>query len=232
MGAAAHELAALGIIDSYMVAASVLTEMVFHCGVGVSYGDVSELCPATVLSSPEKGLEIYHVVHDGVVPAECRYLTRPRQHGSCSRIPEFGKTLGRSYDDVLVALVAGKSIAVAVAAEHYEAQVMVVCGLVRQKLQSLGISLCRFQDSLILGILIRIPQHSRPESLCPEFLAHRSLMPYGVPRSDVARRHHAVIRTKHLQRAGSLLQTIVKSLLSERSLRCTCRQQHAHKAGQ
>ena len=98
-------------------------------------------------------------------------------------------------DDFPVFFFSGQTVAVSVAAEYDETQVVVVCGYTAQESEGFGVFFRRLQNLAVSGILVVIPQDARPETFCPEFLAYRVKVPCAVTRCYVFRGHHAACRT-------------------------------------
>ena len=85
------EFTCRGVIDGHMVAGVVGAELVVHRSLGMFHRNVIEVAAAAVFGCPEQHLQIYHVVHDGVVSAKHLHVARPRKDGAHSGIEQCGE---------------------------------------------------------------------------------------------------------------------------------------------
>ena len=108
--------------------------MMFHRGLGMLHGDVVQTVVAPVLRGPEQHLQIYHVVHDGVVAAKHFHIAGPRQDGAHVGIEQCSQRIGRGEYHLFITRIVRQTVAVAIAAEHQEAEVMVKRRPMRQEL--------------------------------------------------------------------------------------------------
>ena len=120
-------------------------------------------------------------------PPEILHFPRPGKDGAGSRVVQGRETLRRGEDDIPVFLFPCEPVAVPVAAEYYEAEVVVVCRYFAYEFQRFRVSFRGFQYPLVGGVLVVEPEYARPEAFCPQFLADGAEIPYGVAGRDVAR---------------------------------------------
>ena len=133
MGDPLDEVARESVVDGNVIARAIGTEVVEHGSLGMCHGHVVEQSVATIGSRPEHHVEIDHVVHDGVVrPVVWLHLTGPAEDSTYEGIEQRCQRIGGGVDDVAVGGIVGNLVALAVGAEHQEAQVVVVGGTVCQ----------------------------------------------------------------------------------------------------
>ena len=98
-----------------------------HRRLGMTHSDVVQVLSTTITGSPEKHLQVYHIVHDGIVrPSLFFDFTRPTQNGTYPGIEKFGQLVGRADNDIPVGRTRRDAHPVAETAMHQKAQIMVV----------------------------------------------------------------------------------------------------------
>ncbi len=78
MGHPLDKFPGLRVIHSYMIACVIGTELMFHCGLGMFDGNVIKIFATAVFRSPEKHLQVNHVIHDRIMAAKHLHITWPR----------------------------------------------------------------------------------------------------------------------------------------------------------
>ena len=130
MGDSLDKLARQGIIYSHVIRCIVGTEMIFHRGIGVGHRHIIQLFIASVLCRPKQHLQVYHIVHYGVMPTKHGYITGPRKHGTHLRIEQCRKGFGTAQDSLPIRFITCQAVAVPITAKHQESQIVVVCRLI------------------------------------------------------------------------------------------------------
>ena len=114
------EITGQRIVNGYMIRGIIRPEMILHRLIGMRNGNVRQIRVPPVLCRPKQHFQIYHIIHDCVVPAKQFYIAGPRQHCTHLRFEQCSQCIRRIQNHLFVSRILCQTITVAVTAKDKE----------------------------------------------------------------------------------------------------------------
>jgi hypothetical protein len=115
---------AIGVVVNGVVSAAIGAHVILHCFQGVADGHIAPGGIAAILRREQQQLEIHHVVNDD---GDVAVVIGPGFDDARAGPIKSGHGLRGGLDHVHVGGIAGDAVGVSVAAEHFEADIVVSC---------------------------------------------------------------------------------------------------------